>query len=122
MKHLRKRGLMFELNQRARANASKRWVSPSGAVSNPLAAERKILAGDRINAGKERPSDAALDGVNNSDFVRNELIGPSGPTHETPSKKGADVRIKSASQGECKQKVGVTFRGCLTCHGLFLAQ
>jgi len=50
----------------------------------PLAAEQKILAGDRINAGKERPSNAPLDGMNNSDFVGDELFGPSGPNHGAP--------------------------------------
>ncbi len=78
--------------------------------ADPLATERKILAGDGINASQKCPSDAPLYGMHDRDFVGKKLIGPSGPTHGTPPRTRNDFQIRSARQGRRKQKVGGTFR------------
>jgi len=52
---------------------------------------------------------AALDGMNNSDFVRDELIGPSGPAHGTSRRRGMIYQLEQMGVGDGKQKVGGTF-------------
>jgi hypothetical protein len=74
------------------------------ASANPLAAERKIFARDGINAGKKSSPNAALDSMNDSDFVRNELIGPSRPTHETPPRNGKIAELNHFARPNASKK------------------
>ena len=79
------------------------------ASANPLTSERKSRP-ESYRRRRGKPSDAALDRVNNIDFVGDELIGPSRSTHGTSLKKRDACPTKSANQEERKQKTGGTFR------------
>jgi len=57
---------------------------PGHSLSDTVAFIRDVASKRILEISTLRSAEKKLDGMNDSDFVGDELIGPSGPAHETP--------------------------------------